>query len=107
VARPELGTKHTCPECEKKYYDLNKANAVCPSCGHTIATEQDAPEEKEIPVEAKPANGLKPPETGDDFDADEAGVIDDDKDIADLNDDDDKAAAEAKVETAVETDEDV
>ncbi len=93
MARPELGSKHTCPECETKFYDLNKESAVCPACGHVIAREHDAAEEKEIPV-VPPANGLKPPETGDDFNDDEAGVIDDDKDIADLSDD----------ETAVEVD---
>ena len=86
MARPELGTKHTCPECEKKFYDLNRDGATCPACGYAIAHEQDTPEEKEIPVVVKGGNGLKPPESGDDFDDDEAGVIDDDKDLADLSD---------------------
>lgn len=27
------GTKHVCPECESKYYDLNKSDPVCPKCG--------------------------------------------------------------------------
>lgn len=103
MARPELGTKHTCPECETKFYDLNKPEAVCPACGHVIPNEQEAAEEKEIPVIAETKAGLKPPETGDDFDDDEAGVIDDDKDLADLSDDD--AVVVADADDAVEVSE--
>jgi hypothetical protein len=94
VARPELGTKHTCPECEVKFYDLNKTGAACPACGHVIVKELDAAGDKEIPVANPSSNGLKPPETGDDFNDDEAGVIDDDKDSADLSDDDTVGVAE-------------
>jgi hypothetical protein len=31
----ELGTKHECPSCGTKYYDLGKAQAPCPKCGAT------------------------------------------------------------------------
>jgi uncharacterized protein (TIGR02300 family) len=27
------GTKHACPECATKYYDLNKDVVTCPKCG--------------------------------------------------------------------------
>ncbi len=27
------GSKHTCPDCEIKYYDLGKEAVVCPRCG--------------------------------------------------------------------------
>jgi uncharacterized protein (TIGR02300 family) len=29
----DLGVKHTCWKCSTKFYDLKKANAVCPKCG--------------------------------------------------------------------------
>lgn len=29
----ELGSKHECPSCGTKYYDLGKAEALCPKCG--------------------------------------------------------------------------
>ena len=29
----DRGSKHICPKCEAKYYDLKKPNFVCPSCG--------------------------------------------------------------------------
>jgi uncharacterized protein (TIGR02300 family) len=32
VAKVNLGEKQTCPECEKKFYDLAKRPAVCPYC---------------------------------------------------------------------------
>ena len=36
----ELGTKHECPSCGTKYYDLGKNEAPCPKCG----TSQDGDE---------------------------------------------------------------
>ncbi len=29
----ELGSKHECPSCGTKYYDLGKNDAACPKCG--------------------------------------------------------------------------
>ncbi len=29
----DLGVKHTCWKCETKFYDLKKADPVCPKCG--------------------------------------------------------------------------
>ncbi len=29
----DLGVKHTCWKCGTKFYDLKKADAVCPKCG--------------------------------------------------------------------------
>lgn len=33
MGRPELGTKCTCSGCSERFYDLNRAPAVCPKCG--------------------------------------------------------------------------
>ena len=43
----ELGNKHTCDECETKFYDLGKPNAACPQCG------------KETPVETAKSSKTK------------------------------------------------
>ena len=96
VARPELGAKHSCPECEKKFYDLNRTPATCPYCGHVIESENDKPEDKEIPEVEENAE-IKAPETGDDFNDDEAGVIDNANDLADLADDADGGDTDDKV----------
>jgi uncharacterized protein (TIGR02300 family) len=32
VAKPEWGTKHICPSCGARYYDLLREPVVCPKC---------------------------------------------------------------------------
>jgi len=32
VAKPELGQKQVCPNCQAKFYDLNRRPAHCPKC---------------------------------------------------------------------------
>ncbi len=36
MAKPELGEKQLCPECNKKFYDLGKNPALCPYCKHSF-----------------------------------------------------------------------
>jgi uncharacterized protein (TIGR02300 family) len=48
MSTPERGSKHTCPECTTKYYDLNRDVVACPKCGA-------AP-----PVPAKPRTRASP-----------------------------------------------
>src|SRR5882762_12026579 len=38
---PELGKKYTCYSCHTKFYDLGKAEPLCPKCG---ADQRDAEE---------------------------------------------------------------
>ena len=42
----ELGTKHECPSCGTKYYDLGKAEAPCPKCGSSLEGDADAEQTK-------------------------------------------------------------
>lgn len=53
MAKPELGTKRSCPSCGKKYYDLNRDPIICPSCGTVFEVVKVSP--------VKPA-AKKPPE---------------------------------------------
>ena len=61
MARPELGTKHRCRSCATRYYDLNRANIVCPRCGEPLETpartarETDGGEEKTRETDAPAA----------------------------------------------------
>jgi len=50
VAKPDLGEKQLCPECEKKFYDLAKRPAVCPYC----ATSFDPAEIAVVAATPKP-----------------------------------------------------
>ena len=52
LANPELGAKQTCPNCQAKFYDLNRRPAHCPKCD----TEFD-PEEA---VKARRGKGRAP-----------------------------------------------
>lgn len=37
----KLGAKHTCADCETKYYDLARSEAACPRCGSTNRLEDE------------------------------------------------------------------
>lgn len=74
MANPELGAKQICPNCQSKFYDLNRRPAVCPKCGETFDPEEalksrrvraravtpdyDADDEKEAPA-PKEADGYE------------------------------------------------
>lgn len=70
VANPELGVKQLCPNCQAKFYDLNRRPARCPKCetefdpeevikvrkvrGRGVVDYEDTPEEgDEDQVKAK------------------------------------------------------
>jgi len=40
VANPELGAKQVCPNCQAKFYDLNRRPAHCPKCGTDFDPEE-------------------------------------------------------------------
>lgn len=56
----DLGTKHVCFKCGTRFYDLKKAEPICPKCG---ADQRQSPAVK-APSEkrARPAPRPPPPE---------------------------------------------
>jgi uncharacterized protein (TIGR02300 family) len=48
----DLGVKHTCWKCGTKFYDLRKADPVCPKCG---TDPRQAPVIKPPPAERRRA----------------------------------------------------
>ena len=40
MAKPELGQKQVCPNCQAKFYDLNRRPAHCPKCGTDFDPEE-------------------------------------------------------------------
>jgi uncharacterized protein (TIGR02300 family) len=40
VANPELGAKQVCPNCQAKFYDLNRRPAHCPKCSTDFDPEE-------------------------------------------------------------------
>jgi len=47
-----MGVKHTCYSCGGKFYDLNRAEPICPKCG---ANQNEAPVKKVGRSSAPPA----------------------------------------------------
>ena len=105
VAKPELGTKRTCPESGRKFYDLNKDPIVSPYTGKTypisffedtakIAVIEKEEEEEVAEVEEESADvevvSLEEAdeETKTKSKSDDLPDIDDDVEIDDDDDDD-------------------
>lgn len=40
MADPQLGTKQVCPNCQAKFYDLNRRPAHCPKCDTEFDPEE-------------------------------------------------------------------
>ena len=63
MAKPEWGSKRQCHNCGARFYDLNRAEVVCPKCGTVYDPDAvlksrrsrptPAPEEKAVPVPAE------------------------------------------------------
>lgn len=71
----DLGTKHTCFKCGAKFYDLKKAEPICPKCG---ADQRQSPAGKPPPAaERRSRPPAKPPPVEPEADELEAEVEDD------------------------------
>jgi hypothetical protein len=77
---PELGKKHDCAECGTKFYDLGKADAVCPKCGTSPReTEKRSPA---VEVRARyVAPPVAPPEEVEEDVAAPEDIAEDDEEI--------------------------
>ena len=85
MAKPEWGTKRTCPKCGERFYDLGKEDPVtCIECGEEWTPEPVLKTKQPIPLDSedKKKDG--------EADSDLGGDDDDDlKDIENIDDDDD------------------
>ena len=102
VANPELGAKQVCPNCQAKFYDLNRRPAHCPKCGTDFDPDEAVrtrrvrgrpagvpepeadDEDREDQVKARAADDEDEDEEVDapeiDEEVDDVGVSDDDED---------------------------
>lgn len=89
MANPELGAKQICPNCQSKFYDLNRRPAHCPKCGEDFDPEEairtrrvrarsaapDYEADEEKPVKPEPdADGFED-EVDDTPELDDAAVV--------------------------------
>ena len=101
MAKAELGTKRTCPETDKKFYDLGKDPVVSPYTGKSYPLSFfDLPTAPARNKPAPPIKAVKPEEEVEDEDdleiegaevvslddADDEVSADDDKNMPDLGD---------------------
>jgi uncharacterized protein (TIGR02300 family) len=95
VAKPEWGAKRICQECGTKFYDMQRAEIVCPKCEAVFQIvppkpKRAQPAAKEPAAEAKPAAVGPAAAKGADPGGDETDEIDAIEDVvADGDDDDD------------------
>lgn len=83
MAKPEWGTKRTCPKCGERFYDLGKDDPVsCIECGEEWDPEPVLKSKQPIPLD-------EVDKKKDDADSDLGGDDDDLDDIGDIDDDDD------------------
>lgn len=86
MAKPEWGTKRTCPNCGTRFYDLGKEDPVtCIECGNTWAPEPVLKSKQPIPFEEaeKKIDVEADADLGGDDDLDDIGDIDEDGDSPD------------------------
>ncbi|WCL54743.1 TIGR02300 family protein [Gimibacter soli] len=86
MAKPEWGTKRTCPKCGTRFYDLQKDDpATCIDCGTTWTPEPILKAKQPVIIDKAAAAKAAPKE---DDETDNEDLLDDDDDI-DLGGDDD------------------
>lgn len=93
VANKTLGTKRACSSCGAHFYDLNKADIICPKCNSPwTAPRTRAPSShttSKVSSAAARAKALTPTKVVNDEDGVEVEVeVDDDLDDTDLDDED-------------------
>ena len=76
MAKPDLGEKQLCPECDKKFYDLNKNPALCPYCKASFD-----PAVLAASATSKPKDDPKPEDISDDMDEELAAKDEEDIDV--------------------------
>jgi len=104
------GTKRTCqnPECDSRFYDLNKDPIVCPLCEtiYKLAPEQIEAEEEEVVVEAVAAKPAEAAST----EADDGSEIEEDDALVSLEEADedveDTTTSDDEEDTFLEDDDD-
>ncbi|MFC4349199.1 FYDLN acid domain-containing protein [Kordiimonas lipolytica] len=108
MAKPEWGTKRTCPKCGTRFYDLGKDDpATCIDCGNQWAPEPVLKAKQPVIIEDKPAKEADKDEDDVDLDDEDDIDIDDDDDVlGDVSlDDDDDDEVSGMVDTSLSDDE--
>lgn len=104
MAKPEWGTKRSCPKCGERFYDLgNDEPVTCIECGEEWSPEPVLKTKQPIPFEddeKKKKDGEADSDLSGDDDLEDLGDIDEDDDSpdndVDLGGDDDLGVSKGK-----------
>ncbi len=104
MAKPEWGTKRTCPKCSTRFYDLEKENpVVCIECGNEWIPEPVLKTKQPVIIDDKESKDKNSDE--DDADSDDDLDIDEDDLVGDVSlDDDDDDEVSGIVDTSLSDD---
>ena len=94
MAKPEWGTKQSCPKCGTRFYDLGNAEpVVCISCANEWVPEPILKSKQPLPYEAEKAAAVPSVEgeDGDLLEADDLDIDEAEDSVADVSLDDDDA----------------
>ena len=106
MAKPEWGIKRVCSSCNTKYYDLNKSNIVCPSCGAKFDPNYYLKTRKTKSTSSKTSTQndselTKDIETLDEMELDaDAEVVSDDDPLLEINKEDQNVIADDDIDMA-------
>ena len=106
MAKPEWGMKRICSSCSTKYYDLNKSNIVCPSCGAKFDPNYYLKTRKTKSTSSKTSAQndselTKDIETLDEMELDaDAEVVSDDDPLLEINKEDQNVIADDDIDMA-------
>lgn len=92
MAKADLGTKRTCPNCGAKFYDLGRQPALCPKCSTEFDPETLAgaiPAAKDLPPEESEAKPAEAAEEADGFEDEKDDMPEVDEAAAQIPDSDD------------------
>lgn len=99
MVKPEWGAKRVCPNCNARFYDLEKDPVTCPMCESTFPLEDLLKVRKTRVTKAEAKKAAKKTATpkpdddddtiiDDDDDSENIDILGDDDDLADFSDDD-------------------
>lgn len=81
MPKEEWGTKRLCPDCNTRFYDLNRDPMTCPACGHEFSLESFTTGRNRMLAADKASNRASDEVLDDDddldADADDAAIDDD------------------------------
>ena len=104
MAKPEWGIKRICTSCNTKYYDLNKSQIVCPSCGAKFDPNYYLKTRKAKSTSSKNSTEsdvdlTKDIETIDDMEVDsDVEVVSDDNPLLEISKEDPNAIADDEID---------